>query len=143
MCDVVGGVRVGDTRAHKATQAGVQLPPELIRCALVRGGLRARFYWHPHLIPTCIAAAVGLVWRIAAGSLRLRRAALQLKADAGWRRGRYSGPRVNESRKDRQRETEFAQQGEIAYRRLIQDWQPQARRKGAGATQGRASSKTV
>jgi transposase len=67
--------------------------------------------------------------------------ALELKVDAGWRRGRYSGPRVNESRKERERETEFARQAEIAYRRLVEDWQPQAKGKGAGATRGRASSR--
>jgi transposase len=66
--------------------------------------------------------------------------ALELKVGAGWRRGRYSGPRVNESRKDRERETEFARQAEIAYRRLVADWQPQPSKSGAGATPGRASS---
>jgi len=66
--------------------------------------------------------------------------ALELKVDAGWRRGRYSGPRVNESRKDRERQAEFARQAEIAYRRLVADWQPQPRKSGAGATPGRASS---
>ena len=69
--------------------------------------------------------------------------ALELKADAGWRRGRYSGPRVNESRKDREREAEFARQAETAYRRLVADWQPKPRKDGAGATRGRASSKAV
>ena len=34
----------------------------------------------------------------------------------------------------------FAQQAEIAYRRLAQDWQPKPK-SGAGATRGRASSK--
>lgn len=66
--------------------------------------------------------------------------ALELKTDQGWRRGRYSGPRVNESRKEREREAEFARQAEIAYRRLVADWQPQPKKKGAGATRGRASS---
>jgi transposase len=66
--------------------------------------------------------------------------ALELKVDKGWRRGKHSGPRVNESRKDREREREFAEQSEIAYRRLIQDWQPKPKKKGAGATRGRASS---
>lgn len=37
-------------------------------------------------------------------------------------------------------EQELAQQAEIAYRRLLEDWQ-QAPKKGAGATPGRASSK--
>ena len=67
--------------------------------------------------------------------------ALELKTEEGWRRGRYSGPRVNESRKEREREAEFAEQMESAYRRLVQDWQPKPPRSGAGATRGRASSK--
>jgi hypothetical protein len=57
--------------------------------------------------------------------------ALELKVDAGWRHGRYSGPRINESRKDRAREAEFARQAEIAYRRLVADWQLN-RRTGCG-----------
>jgi transposase len=65
--------------------------------------------------------------------------ALELKVGAGWRRGEHSGPRVNETREDREREREFAEQAEIAYRRLVQDWQPKPRKKGAGATPGRAS----
>ncbi len=67
--------------------------------------------------------------------------ALELKTREGWRRGRYSGPRVNESRKEREREAEFAEQMESAYRRLVEDWQPKAPKSGAGATRGRASSK--
>ena len=67
--------------------------------------------------------------------------ALELKTREGWRRGRYSGPRVNESRKEREREAEFAEQMETAYRRLVADWQPKAPKSGAGATRGRASSK--
>jgi transposase len=63
--------------------------------------------------------------------------ALELKAGEGWRRGRHSGPRVHGTRKDREREREFAEQAEIAYRRLVKDWQP--KKKGAGATPGRAS----
>jgi transposase len=66
--------------------------------------------------------------------------ALELKVDRGWRRGKHSGPRVNESRKDRQRERDFAEQSEIAYRRLVRDWQPKPEKKGAGATRGRAPS---
>jgi transposase len=65
--------------------------------------------------------------------------ALELKTQEGWRRGRYSGPRVNESRKEREREAEFAQQMETAYRRLVQDWQPKPKKSGAGATRGRTS----
>ena len=49
------------------------------------------------------------------------------------------GTRVHETKKDREREREFAQQAEIAYRRLVKDWQPRPRKDGAGATPGRAS----
>jgi hypothetical protein len=66
--------------------------------------------------------------------------ALELKTQEGWRRGRYSGPRVHETKKDRDREMEFAEQMETAYRRLIADWEPTPPRRGAGATRGRASS---
>jgi hypothetical protein len=65
--------------------------------------------------------------------------ALELKVDAGRRRGKHSGPRVHETKGDREREREFAQQAEIAYRRLIADWQPKPKKNGAGATPGRAS----
>jgi transposase len=65
--------------------------------------------------------------------------ALELKVDKGWRRGKHSGPRVHETKKDRAREREFAEQSETAYRRLVADWQPQ-KRKGAGVPTGRASS---
>ena len=50
--------------------------------------------------------------------------ALELKTEQGWRRGRYSGPRVHETKKDRDQEAEFAEQMETAYRRLVADWQP-------------------
>src|SRR6266487_6420865 len=66
--------------------------------------------------------------------------ALELKVDKGWRRGKHSGPLVNASKTDRKREREFAEQAEIAYRRLVKDWQPKPKRKGAGATPGGASS---
>jgi transposase len=66
--------------------------------------------------------------------------ALELKTGQGWRRGRYSGPRVHETKKERQHEREFAEQVETAYRRLTQDWQPKPK-SGAGATRGRASQK--
>jgi transposase len=65
--------------------------------------------------------------------------ALELKTEEGWRRGRYSGPRVHESKKEREHEREVSDQVETAYRRLVQDWQPRAPRSGAGATRGRAS----
>jgi transposase len=67
--------------------------------------------------------------------------ALELKSEQAWRRGRYSGPRVHETKKDRDRETEFAEQVETAYRRLVADWQPTGPKGGAGATRGRASSR--
>ena len=67
--------------------------------------------------------------------------ALELKSMEGWRRGRYSGPRVHETKKDRDREAEFAEQVETAYRRLVADWQPKPPKSGAGATRGRASSR--
>src|SRR3984893_9400874 len=67
--------------------------------------------------------------------------ALELKTREGWRRGRYSGPRVHETKKDREREVEFAGQSESAYRRLVEDWQPKPGKSGAGATRGRASSR--
>src|SRR5437588_1811094 len=67
--------------------------------------------------------------------------ALELKTREGWRRGRHSGPRGHESRKEREREAEFAEQMESAYRRLVQDWQPTPPTSGAGPTRRRASSK--
>src|SRR5436190_1880319 len=66
--------------------------------------------------------------------------ALELKTEQGWRRGRYSGPRVHETKKEREQEREFSDQVETAYRRLVEDWQPKPK-SGAGATRGRASSK--
>src|SRR5256886_4352919 len=72
-------------------------------------------------------------------TLRMLRA-LELKSEEGWRRGRYSGPRVHETRKEREHEREFSDQVESAYRRLVADWQPKPRKSGAGATRGRASS---
>jgi transposase len=66
--------------------------------------------------------------------------ALELKPNEGWRRGRYSGPAVPETRMERQHEREFAEQVETAYRRLVEDWRPTRPRSGAGATRGRASS---
>jgi transposase len=65
---------------------------------------------------------------------------LELKSKEGWRRGRYSGPQVNQTKTERRHEREFAEQVETAYRRLVADWQPRAPRSGAGATRGRAFS---
>src|SRR5262249_28716432 len=63
---------------------------------------------------------------------------LELKATDG-RRSWPSGHALG-TRQDREREREFAEQVETAYRRLVADWQPKASRSGAGATSGRASS---
>ena len=63
---------------------------------------------------------------------------LELKAKDG-RRSWPSGHSLG-TKQDREREREFAQQIETAYRRLTADWQPQPPRSGAGATRGRASS---
>jgi transposase len=63
---------------------------------------------------------------------------LELKAKDG-RRSWPSGHSVG-TKQDREREREFAEQIETAYRRLTADWQPRAPRNGAGATRGRASS---
>jgi transposase len=68
---------------------------------------------------------------------KLRR--LELTAGAGSRRGTRSGLWAANSAM-RRAERELARQAEVAYRRTVADWQrTQARRKGAGATPGRAS----
>ena len=61
--------------------------------------------------------------RVVAHPPQLR--ALELKTEEDWRRGRYSGPRVHERKKESQHEREFAEQIETAYRRLVEDWQPE------------------
>ena len=63
---------------------------------------------------------------------------LELKAKDG-RRSWPSGHALS-TKQDREREREFAEQVETAYRRLAEDWQPKPRKSGAGATRGRASS---
>jgi transposase len=63
---------------------------------------------------------------------------LELKAKDG-RRSWPSGHAVG-SKQDREREREFAEQIETAYRSLVANWQPRAPKSGAGATRGRASS---
>jgi transposase len=63
---------------------------------------------------------------------------LELKAKDG-RRSWPSGHALS-TKQDREREAEFAEQVETAYRRLVADWQPKGPRSGAGATRGRASS---
>src|SRR5215208_1987915 len=65
---------------------------------------------------------------------KLRR--LELIAGDPSRRGRRSGSAA--SKREQAHERELAEQLELAYRRLVDDWQPRKKR-GAGATQGRAS----
>ena len=68
---------------------------------------------------------------------KLRR--LELAAGAPSRRGTKSGPMAANAAR-RKAERELAQQAEAAYRRTVSDWHAtQAKRKGAGATPGRAS----
>jgi transposase len=68
---------------------------------------------------------------------KLRR--LELAAGAPSRRGTKSGPMAANAAM-RKAEHELARQAEAAYRRSVRDWHAtQARRKGAGATPGRAS----
>ena len=67
--------------------------------------------------------------------------ALELKVGAEAGAGESPGARAHETRRRTGAEREFAEQAEIAYRRLVTDWQ-QAQKKGAGATRGRASSKS-
>ena len=68
---------------------------------------------------------------------KLRR--LELAAGAPSRRGTKSGPMAANAAR-RKAERELAQRAEAAYRRTVSDWHAtQAKRKGAGATPGRAS----
>ena len=68
---------------------------------------------------------------------KLRR--LELRAGAERKRGTRTGLSAANSA-IRQAERELASQAEAAYKRTVNDWQAtQARRKGAGATPGRAS----
>ena len=68
---------------------------------------------------------------------KLRR--LELAAGAPSRRGTKSGPMAANAAR-RKAERELAEQAEAAYRRSVRDWHAtQAKRKGAGATPGRAS----
>jgi transposase len=66
---------------------------------------------------------------------KLRR--LELIAGDPSRRGRRSGSGA--SKREQRHERELSERFEAAYRRLVEDWQPRPRRKGAGATRGRAS----
>jgi transposase len=65
---------------------------------------------------------------------------LEIRAGAPTRRGIASGTSPTRQRM-RAAEQELAAQAESAYQRMVADWQrTQAKRKGAGATPGRASS---
>jgi hypothetical protein len=67
---------------------------------------------------------------------------LELLAGAEPRRGRRDGARVRVSPERRQIDKELAAQAELAYRRLIADWQASGPAKsGASATPGRASQR--
>jgi transposase len=65
---------------------------------------------------------------------------LEIRAGSPGHKGIYTGTFVTRQRM-RAAERELAEQAEAAYRRTVADWQrTKARRKGAGATPGRASS---
>jgi hypothetical protein len=66
---------------------------------------------------------------------KLRR--LELATGAERRQGKRNPVRVFASSEQHRLERELAAQAELAYRRLVQDWQPAI--KGAGAAPGRAS----
>jgi transposase len=65
---------------------------------------------------------------------KLRR--LELIAGDPSHRGRRSGSAA--SKREQAHERELTEQFERAYRRLVEDWQPEPKKKGAGATRGRA-----
>jgi transposase len=67
---------------------------------------------------------------------KLRRAELLVGAER--RQGRRNPVRVFATAEQHRLEKELARQAELAYRRLVQDWQP-AMQTGAGAAPGRAS----
>ena len=66
---------------------------------------------------------------------KLRR--LELMTGAERRKGKRNPLRVFATREQHQLDKQLAAQAEVAYRRLVQDWQPTI--KGAGAAPGRAS----
>jgi hypothetical protein len=67
---------------------------------------------------------------------KLRRAELLVGAEH--RQGKRNPVRVFATTDQHRLEKELARQAELAYRRLVQDWQP-AMKTGAGAAPGRAS----
>lgn len=64
---------------------------------------------------------------------------LELVTGADSRRGKRRGARIKVSPQRREAERELARQAEVAYRRLVADWQASGSKAGAGATPGRAS----
>jgi transposase len=68
---------------------------------------------------------------------KLRR--LELMAGDPPRRGQRSGSQA--SKREQLHERELSEQFEQAYRRLVADWQQRPKKRGAGATPGRASSR--
>jgi transposase len=64
---------------------------------------------------------------------------LELATGAERRKGKRNPVRVFATREQHQPDKELAAQAELAYRRLMADWQP-SRKQGAGAAPGRASS---
>jgi transposase len=63
---------------------------------------------------------------------------LELLVGAERRKGKRNPVRVFATKEQHRLEKDLARQAEVAYRRLVQDWQPAM--KGAGAAPGRASS---
>ena len=62
---------------------------------------------------------------------------LELATGAEHRKGKRNPVRIFATREQHQLDKELAAQAELAYRRLVQDWQPAI--KGTGAAPGRAS----
>jgi transposase len=72
---------------------------------------------------------------------KLRRLELMLGADRQQGKRLTAAGRTFASVDGRRLEKELAAQQELAYRRLVADWQPSVRKAGAGATPGRASQR--
>jgi transposase len=66
---------------------------------------------------------------------------LELLAGAPPHRGHRAHSRVRVTPQQRELDKELARQAEVAYRRLVTDWQATGPKAGAGATPGRASSR--
>ncbi|HEY8854740.1 MAG TPA: IS110 family transposase [Candidatus Dormibacteraeota bacterium] len=70
--------------------------------------------------------------------VREKQRKLELLVGAERRKGKRNPVRVFATKEQHELEKDLARQAEVAYRRLIQDWQPAM--KGAGAAPGRTSS---